>query len=242
MIDVATRIVPLIDLTCLKESCSEQDILKLCEKACTPFGNVSSVCVFPQFIDLAKKLLKDSTIKIATVCNFPSGDAPLEKTLTEIDKALLKGANEIDLVMPYHEYFLGERGKTIHYIENCRSACPEPYVLKIILETGAFPSQDLVYAAAKDMIYAGANFIKTSTGKITKGADLESVRAILKAIKDTSSSQHDVGVKISGGINEIGQVIPYLELAEALMGRTWISPHTFRIGTSQLLEHFHASS
>lgn len=242
MKDLASRIVPLVDLTLLKEDCDEQSVRQLCENAHTPFGGVACVCVLPHFTHLAKRLLKDTSVNVATVCNFPSGDARLEKTLAEIDTALLQGADEIDLVMPYQHYFLGERGEVINYVESCREACPEPILLKVILETGAFPSQDLVYAAAKDMIYAGADFIKTSTGKIPVGADLESVRSILKAIKETISFQQDVGVKISGGIRTVEQVMPYLELAETLMGHAWISPHTFRIGTSQLLEQFHASS
>lgn len=242
MTDLASRIIPLVDLTLLREDCDENAVRQLCQDACTPLGVVASVCVFPNFTHLAKRMLKATPVNVATVCNFPSGNQRLEKTLTEIDAAILQGADEIDLVMPYQQYFAGERGEVIYYVESCRQACPEPVILKVILETGAFNSQGLVYAAAKDMIHAGADFIKTSTGKIPAGADLESARSILKAIKQTFSFQQDVGLKISGGIRTVEQVIAYLELTEMLMGPGWVSPHTFRIGTSQLLEQLHASS
>ncbi len=242
MTDLTSRIVPLIDLTCLNEDCDEQTIHALCEQAQTQWGGVASVCVFPRFVAIAKRLLKDTSVKVATVCNFPTGDQRFQKTLAEIDGALLHGVDEVDLVMPYSQYFSGERGEVIHYVESCRKVCPEPILLKVILETGAFGSQDMIYAAAKDMIYAGADFIKTSTGKTPVGADLESVNSILKAIKEMLGFQQSVGVKISGGIRTVEQVASYLEMTEGLMGKTWISPHTFRIGASQLLEQLHASS
>ncbi|WP_235603283.1 deoxyribose-phosphate aldolase, partial [Piscirickettsia litoralis] len=161
---------------------------KLCSQASNRLGAVAAVCVYPQFVSLAKKLLKDKKIQVATVVNFPLGNESADKIFTEIKQALVEGADEIDLVIPYQEYLQqGYSDHALMLVRESKASCQNK-LLKVILETGELKSQELIFKAASDAIISGADFIKTSTGKTPVGATLEAVEVMLSAIKENKYS------------------------------------------------------
>jgi len=232
--DLNKKLFSLIDLTSLNESDTDESITALCQKAVSPLGQVAAVCVFPRFVKLAKSLLPAS-VRIATVANFPSGNESLETVLDTITQALQDGADEIDVVLPYQRYLNGEHADALAQVAACKKACGDK-LLKVILETGAFPDAQTIFQASKAALLAGADFVKTSTGKIATGATPEAARAMVMAIKEGSSQVNRVlGFKASGGVRTREQALIYYQLASELMNEAWISPQTFRIGASQLV-------
>lgn len=235
--DLIKRIYASLDLTSLNADDTNDSIATLCSKAQSRIGRVAAVCVFPKFIEQAATLLTGSGVKIATVVNFPQGNMPQDDVLAEITHCVQLGANEIDVVFPYERYLAGEGNFARHFIEACKSICDEKALLKVILETGALVDAPIIADASYDAISGGADFIKTSTGKIAQGASLEAAATMLLVIKH-AQTQFDrrVGIKISGGVRTLEQAGDYLALAEQIMGDDWVSPATFRIGASKLVD------
>ncbi|MBU0455921.1 MAG: deoxyribose-phosphate aldolase [Gammaproteobacteria bacterium] len=229
---VAQRTLPLLDLTRLGDTDSMGDILQLCRNAVTPFGSVAAVCIYSQFVSYAKSELVGTDIKLATVANFPKGDQPVDEVIKEIQSEIIRGADEVDVVLPYTSYLSGETDEARNFLKACREVCGKRVTLKVILETGAFPNAQKIYEASLLAIEAGANFVKTSTGKIKIGATLEAAIAMLLAIRD---SEKTVGFKASGGIRTVVQAAEYLSIADRIMGNDWVSSDTFRFGASSLL-------
>lgn len=235
---LAARCIPLIDLTALSETDTESSIAALCEKAVTPLGQVAALCVYPQFVPMVAARFAGSATKVATVVNFPDGQLPLTEVLVDISRALQDGANEIDVVMPYHRYLAGERHYLHDFVAACRAACGLDATLKVILETGALLDPAIIADASYDVLGAGADFIKTSTGKISQGATLEAAATMLLVIKHaTPQLKHPVGLKVSGGIRDWQQAANYVALADTIMGGGFVTPATFRMGASQLLDN-----
>lgn len=229
----AHTLIHLLDLTTLNDDDSEYTIEDLCEKARTPYGNVAAVCVWPKFVSLAKKLLHKSDIKVATVVNFPQGENNPAKLKKEIYQALDAGANEIDAVFPYHEFLNKNYAACENFVTSARELC-EGKTLKIILETGEIQNALKIAKASQICIDAGADFIKTSTGKSKISATPEAANAILETIK---ANKNNVGFKASGGIRTIDDAKKYLVLAAKIMGPKWITPANMRIGASSLLNN-----
>jgi deoxyribose-phosphate aldolase len=235
--ELMQRILSLIDLTRLQADDTEANVAAFLEKARTPLGLVAAVCLYPQFVRLAATEFAGTPIKVASVANFPEGAESLESVLIEIGQALQGGAHEIDVVFPYHRYLAGERQYAQTFVSSCKAACGEDTVLKVILETGALKDAALIADASYDVIAAGADFIKTSTGKIPEGATLEAVATMLLVVKHiTPQVKRRVGVKVSGGVRNLQQAAHYVELADDIMGREWVRADTFRIGASQLVD------
>lgn len=232
-LDQTKKILSLIDLTSLNETDTTTNIADLCKKAVTDFGSVAAVCVYPKFVKQVKQALEGTSVKIATVVNFPSGNQTLTLVLSMIKQAIADGANEIDVVLPYTQYLAGDRAYARDFIQSCKNVCDKTILLKVILETGALQNSKMIAEASMDAIAAGADFLKTSTGKIAIGATLEAAKEMLLAIKQT---KRPVGLKISGGVRTLPQALQYIELAEEVMGKGWVSPTTFRLGASQLVE------
>lgn len=227
--------IACLDLTSLNDNDTEDDIRTLCQRAVTAEGNVAAVCVGPQFVDFVKREAVDPSIKIATVANFPSGAEAATQVLEAIKGDLINGADEIDIVLPYHEYQQGNTEQAIQLIKEAKQLCADK-TLKVILETGALTDPKIIAAASRECLAAGADFLKTSTGKITVGATLEAATEMLLAIKEYTQ-QHDriVGFKASGGVRTAQDAAEYIQLAHAIMGENWVSPKTFRLGASSLL-------
>lgn len=231
------RITSLIDLTSLNETDTEDSIARLCEKAQTPFGHVAALCVYPSFVRMIAAEFAGTPVKAATVANFPKGSDSLETVLVEIGQALEDGAQEIDVVFPYSRYLAGERQYAHSFVAACKAACGEEVTLKVILETGALSEITIIADASYEALTAGADFIKTSTGKLAEGASIEAAATMLLVIQHLSSQlKRPLGLKISGGIRELQQAAQYIELADGIMGKTWVSPATFRIGASKLVD------
>jgi len=230
---LAQRILSLIDLTNLNDGCTPEDIRTLCARASGPWGHTAAVCVWPRFVGLSKSLLTDSPIQVATVVNFPSGDGEVAATINETVDALIAGADEIDLVLPYTALQRSDESTVIVMLSAIRNVVPAPSLLKVILETGELVDPILIERAAHMAISAGADFIKTSTGKTRTSATPDAVMIMLDTIR---ASGRAVGLKPSGGIRTVDDARGYLELADAVMGQDWATPQTFRFGASGLLD------
>ncbi|MEI6558035.1 MAG: deoxyribose-phosphate aldolase [Rhodospirillaceae bacterium] len=232
---LARRAVRLLDLTCLDESAGETEIAALCRRGQTKLGPVAAVCVLPAFVGFARSTLdkSGSAIRVVSVVNFPGGDDDVARAGEEAARAVASGAEEIDLVFPYRRYQAGERDEALAMVIGCRAMCGPDVTLKVILETGSFGQAAQLAAAAREVIAEGADFLKTSTGRGTKGATLSAAAVLLGVIHETGGRN---GLKVSGGIREAAAVARYLALTDAIMGPDWISPATFRVGASALLD------
>jgi len=231
------RLYGLIDLTTLNNNDTEESVALFCEKAQSLLGHVAGVCVYPEFIRLVAAQFATTPIKAATVANFPAGNKVLDDVLIEIGRAIQDGAQEMDVVFPYHRYLAGERQFAQNFVATCKAACGDKVTLKIILETGALADPVIIADACYDVLVAGADFVKTSTGKIAEGATLETAAIMLLVIQHvTKQLKRYVGFKISGGIRDIQQAAQYVALADKIMGRDWVIAENFRIGTSKLVD------
>ncbi len=230
---MAGRILPLIDLTNLNDDCTPEAIAKLCKDAVTPYGAVAAVCVFPAFVSHAVALLSGGPVKVATVVNFPAGGTDQRAVLRETKQVVGEGAHEVDLVMPYQAFASGEADTSRAMISMVRAATEGAALLKVILETGELKDPDLIRAAAELALDEGADFIKTSTGKVAVNATPEAANIMLSAIKATGNRAF--GFKAAGGIRTVEEATAYLGLADEIMGAGWAAPATFRFGASSLL-------
>lgn len=239
--DVAMRAISLVDLTSLNDEDTPEIIAALCQRARTPAGPVAAVCVYPRFVAQAAATLEGSGIKVATVVNFPAGDAPIEAIQLDTRLALEAGADEIDVVLPYRSYLEGRQQQAIAVLQAVCALCHERVQVraqvKVILETGRLKDSAIILAASRDAIGAGVDFLKTSTGKIETNATLEACVAMLEAIDENSErGGRTVGLKVSGGIRDTRDAARYLALADAAMGEHWATSVTFRFGASSLLD------
>jgi len=230
---VATRALRSLDLTDLTDNCTDQAIDALCKKALDPRGPVAAVCVWPQFVKRAQENLRGSTVRIATVVNFPAGGEDVSRVTDDMQEALSDGANEIDLVLPYDAVRRGDLAIAAEMVEAVRDHVDQGRVLKVILETGELKDPKLIETASRLAIDAGADFIKTSTGKTPVSATPEAAEIMLNVIK---ASSRPVGLKPSGGIRTVGDATIYLDLADRIMGPSWATPKTFRIGASSVYD------
>jgi deoxyribose-phosphate aldolase len=230
--DLAGRLVSMVDLTSLEDNDTPEKIAGLCRDALTPIGPVAAICVYPRFVAQTKQALAGTGVRIATVIDFPRGDGTPEDVLRETEKALEAGADEIDLVFPYGRFLTDSPPPASKNIRAVREIGGYDIRLKVILEVGAYPDLESLTQASKVAIDAGADFLKTSTGKTTAGATLEAAAVMLTVIAESGLP---VGFKASGGVREVPHATGYLALAESILGEGWATPETFRIGASSLL-------
>lgn len=232
--EAASLALSLLDLTNLKEDCTPEQIAALCQKAHTQYGNTAAICIWPRFVAQARAAFgKDHSIRIATVVNFPSGDFDVATVVAETERSIRDGADEIDLVIPYKKFIAGDENAVADMVTAVREACVSPVILKVILETGELKDKALIRRASEIAIAEGADFIKTSTGKVAVNATLEAADIMLQAIRD---SKKRVGFKPAGGIGTVEDATLYLRLAETIMQPNWAMPSTFRFGASGILE------
>ena len=238
MIETAKRVLGLVDLTNLNDDCSAKDITKLTGRTVTDHGSVAAVCVWPRFVAQAVKELTGTGVKVATVVNFPAGGEDTDAVISETKQAIADGADEIDLVMAYKAFAEGRKGFAEEQIIRVKAAVPAPAILKVILETGEIKDPLLIHAASNVAIAAGADFIKTSTGKVPVNATLDAAEIMLTAIEEARRDHVDrvIGFKPAGGIKTSEDAAAYLALADKIMGHNWVSASTFRFGASGLLD------
>ncbi len=226
----ARRLIGSLDLTSLNRDDTEAKIAALCQKACTPYGYTAAVCIYP--VGFAKKLLKKTPVKIATVVNFPAGGHDFKQMKEEIKKALGSGADEIDAVFPYRDFLAGNLDECRRFLEIVSRETAKQ-TSKIILETGALRHVSAIAAATRLCLGYDVGFIKTSTGKTEVSATVGAANIILETIRDSGKN---AGFKASGGIRDFEEARKYLTLSEVIMGETWPDPDHFRIGASSLLD------
>ena len=223
----ARRALALLALTDLGDTCTATQVDALCRDAGR--GGVAAVCVWPQFVHQAARVLAGGPVRIATVINFPAGGADVERATEDTAEALRDGAHEIDLVLPYRAFLRGDTDTARIMVEAVREACPGT-ALKVILETGELQSGEAVAAASRLALAAGADFLKTSTGKSPISATPEAAETMLCAIREAGRG----GLKVSGGLRTLADAATYLALADRIMGSDWAGPATFRLGASSL--------
>ena len=226
-----SELIHLIDLTRLIKNDTQDAVCEFCHTALTPLGPVAAVCVYPEFVTTAKEILTTTNISVATVANFPTGQEPLLQVSNAIQKSLSDGADEIDVVLPYHALIHGDYDYITHFLTHCRSVT-QSHVLKVIIESGAL-SREHIITATTLIAHCNADFVKTSTGKTDIGATPEACDAILSVL---STRLNPPGIKLSGGIQTPSQAQAYMTQIAGAMGKEWIQPKHVRIGASRLLE------
>lgn len=252
----ALLVLSLTDLTSLNKNDTPEVIDSLCAKA-RELGDTAAVCVYPEFINHAKQNLENSTVKIATVVNFPESTLPYQTVIEETKYSLEQSAQEVDLVFPYQQFlkdvaYNGVWNEDNNYLVNelqltapieafvkqiadlCHKANAQ---LKVIIESGALVHPYFIKVATQVSIRAGADFVKTSTGKIGVHATLNAARTILETIKETNPT---CGFKASGGIRTVAEAMEYINLAREIMGDEYVKAATFRFGASGIFNDIKA--
>ena len=238
-LDLAIR---MMDLTTLEGKDTPGKVRALAGKARRPdptdpsIPSVAALCVYPNMIATAREALAGSTVKVASVATyFPSGSAPLEVKLLDIRSAVSAGADEIDMVIDRGAFLAGDYGRVYDEIVAVKDACGDAH-LKVILETGELETYDNVRRASVLAMAAGADFIKTSTGKVEPAATLAVTLVMLEAIRDFHrQTGRAVGMKPAGGIRTSKEAIAYLVMLYETVGPEWMTPDRFRFGASSLL-------
>jgi deoxyribose-phosphate aldolase len=234
--------VSMMDLTTLEGKDTPGKVRALCAKALHPLdrdptvGPVAAVCVYPNMVPVAKQALRGSGVKVASVATaFPSGLSPLPIKLEDTRRAVDFGADEIDMVIDRGAMLAGDHQKVFDEIAATKEACGRAH-LKVILETGELGTYDLVRRASDLAIAAGADFIKTSTGKIQPAATPAVTLVMLEAIRDHFyATGVRIGMKPAGGVRTAKQSLHYLVLVKETLGDAWLTPDLFRFGASALL-------
>jgi len=225
----------LMDLTTLNDNDTNEVVVSLCRQAKTNVGETAAICIYPQFIPAAKLALKNlnvSGIKIATVTNFPHGNDDVTKAVEQTKQAVELGADEVDVVFPYRALIKGNSQVGFDLVSACKQVCGNAVLLKVIIESGELKDPELIKLASEVSIDAGADFIKTSTGKVSINATLKSAEIMLNVIKNKNPK---VGFKAAGGVRTASDAKEYLDLTAKIMGPDWISAKHFRFGASSLL-------
>lgn len=225
----AQRLIACLDLTDLNADCGEDDIAKLCERASTDAGPVAAVCIWPRFVAFARQRLADG-IRIATVVNFPAGGEDVDATIAETKRAVADGADEIDLVVAYRR-IPADPDFVEDQVRRVKQAAGKAR-LKAILETGEIGDKGAIRIACRAAIAGGADFLKTSTGKVKENATPAAARLLLESI---AQSGRPIGFKPAGGIRTFEDAKAYFDLAEEVCGRGYATPDRFRLGASGVL-------
>jgi deoxyribose-phosphate aldolase len=231
----------MIDLTTLEGKDTPGKVSQLCYKAMHPHDSlhniptVAAICVYPTYVGAAKKALQGSEINVASVATaFPSGQANIEAKLSDTKFAVDQGADEIDMVISRGQFLAGNYQFVYDEIATIKEACGKAH-LKVILETGELDTLDNVRKASEIAMYAGADFIKTSTGKIQPAATLQVTYVMLDAIKDFYlKTGKIIGMKPAGGISTSKIALQYLVMLNEVLGEKWMTKKYFRFGASSL--------
>ncbi len=230
-----------VELTSLKSTDSEESVLELTEKV-NDFSNeypylphVATICVYPCYAQIVSQSLEVEGVEVACVSgNFPSSQALLEVKVAETALAIKDGATEIDIVMSVGKFLNGDYETVCDEIMELKEVCGE-HKMKVILETGLLGSMQNVKKAALLAMYAGADYIKTSTGKEKPAATPEAAYVMCKAIKEYyDETGIQIGFKPAGGINSVEDAIKYYTIVKEVLGNRWLTNEWFRLGTSRL--------
>ena len=235
-------VVSMVDLTTLEGQDTPGKVAQLAAKAVCPapdrpeMPSCAALCVYPARIPDARRALDGSGVAVASVATgFPAGQTPLELKLEETRQAVAAGADEIDMVIARDAYLAGDDARVVREVEEVKAACG-PAHLKVILETGELANYDQVRKASLIAMFAGADFIKTSTGKVSVNATLPVTLCMLEAIRDFYHvTGKKIGMKPAGGIANAKLALAYLVVLYETLGGDWMNPDLFRFGASSLL-------
>ena len=242
-LDALEKIVSMCDLTTLEGEDTEGKIIQMSSKAISPdpsddnVPSAAAVCVYPALVSTAKKIVKDSNVKVASVSSyFPSGQAPIESKISDTQFAIDEGADEIDIVINRKAFFEGDYKKVYEEIKALKDVCGEIH-LKTILEIGELKTYENIKKASVIALCAGSDFIKTSTGKISNGSSREACLIMARTVREFESYGYGIrGIKVAGGIRDAKDAIRYLVIINEELGGSWLSPDYFRFGASSLLD------
>lgn len=241
-IDVKKFLFGSIELTTLKTTDSDTSVLAFTERL-NDFDNqypdmphVATICVYPCFANTVAESLEVDGVEIACVSGaFPSSQARIEVKIAETSLAVADGATEIDIVMPVGKFLSGDYEGVCDDIAELKAACGENVPMKVILETGALKTATNIKKAALLSMYAGADYIKTSTGKLQPAATPEAAYVMCQAIKEYyDETGIQIGFKPAGGINSVMDAIIYYTIVKEVLGKKWLTNKWFRLGTSRL--------
>ena len=225
-----------LDLTSLNDGDTAADIDALCRRAQTAYGPVAAVCVWPRFVAQARAALPPE-IKVAAVANFPDGALDVARALADVAEIAQAGGDEVDVVLPYRALLADQSTEVGEFLSEVRFAS-RPLTLKVIIESGELASADRIAQATRLALAAGADFVKTSTGKTKTGATPEAAAVMLKEIK--ASGLSSAGFKASGGVRSVVDAAGYIAQAEATLGADALNPQRLRFGASGLLTDIEA--
>jgi deoxyribose-phosphate aldolase len=227
-----------LDLTSLNDADTAADIERLCARAQGPHGPVAAVCVWPRFAALARARLPAS-IAVAAVANFPAGGIDVDAAIRDTAQIVQAGAQEVDVVVPWRALQSGDERACAQLLTAVRRAS-EGLLLKVILETGELLEPRLIRRASELALTAGADFLKTSTGKTKVSATLAAAEVMLGAITADAAASTRVGFKAAGGIRTVADAALYMSLVATSLGDAALNPRRFRLGASALLNDIEA--
>jgi deoxyribose-phosphate aldolase len=233
---LARQAIGLLDLMALNAADTEQRIVGMCQRALTPLGPVAALCVYPRFVLLARTTLdrlRTPDIGVVAVVNFPYGSPNVQCAASEARAAVMAGADEIDLVYPFRTLLSGDQQTGRDMVAACKASCGPRAALTVTLETGDLRDPQIIRTACKVAIGSGADFIKTSTGKLVISATPQDGRIMLESIAETGGQ---VGIKFAGGIRTFSEARVFLELARGRFGPQWLHAQRVRLGASSLLD------
>ena len=229
-----------IDFTTLEAFDNEEKINEFCAKALAfpkqqPYLSVPAICIYSPFVKQAKQLLKDSGIHVATVaCAFPSGQMPFDLKVKEVEYCVEQGADEVDMVISRGTFLAGNYDEVFNEIKTIKATCENAH-LKVILETGELKTVANIRKASELAILAGADFIKTSTGKVPVAATPLAAIIMIDTIKEYyEATGKKVGFKPAGGMKVADDALTYYYLVKGILGEQWLNKNLFRVGTSRL--------
>lgn len=225
-----------LDLTSLNDGDTAADIDALCRRARTAHGDVAAVCVWPRFVAQARAALPGS-IKVAAVANFPDGSLDVQRALADVAEIAQAGGDEVDVVLPYRALLAGDSTEVSEFLSEVRFAS-RPLTLKVIIESGELHTPERIAQATRLALAAGADFVKTSTGKTQTGATPAAAAVMLKEI--AASGLSNAGFKASGGVRSVADAAGYIAQAQAALGADALNPQRLRFGASGLLTDIEA--
>jgi deoxyribose-phosphate aldolase len=240
---VYSKLISLVDLTSLNTEDTVEDISNLVRKV-NDFDDdfeilphPAGICVYPSFVSTVKDTLQEDIQIVSVAGGFPNSQTFIEVKIAEVSMAVMEGASEIDVVIPVGKIVSDNLEEVYNELSEIKEACRDAK-LKVILETGLLKNAETIKKAAVVAMVAGADFIKTSTGKGPKGATLEAAYVMCKAIKEFNTKNGSkVGVKIAGGVSETEDAVKYYTLVQNILGEEWLKPELFRIGASRLVNN-----
>lgn len=233
---VAQQAIGLLELTSLNIDDTTERIVALCERALTPVGNVAAVCVLPRFAGLARRTLDSllaREVKVVAAVNFPNAGASVSTVESETHAAMLTGADEIDLVYPFHAQLSGDRAIGAEMVAACKAKCGDRGLLTVTLETGVLRDPQIIHQVCRNAIQGGASFLKTTTGKQAAGTTPQAARILIEAIAEVGAQ---VGFKASGNVRTLDEARLYLDVVQRKFGPLWCAPTRVRLSGASLLD------